>query len=95
MKEVHNKMLYKKYFDRYSRIFIENFCAAQKIESSRKHAFAIARIKLQDMIITEMATSRTKALVIATAYRNTVKDQQLYEKALTCFQKYKETNLGK
>ena len=87
--------VYRRLYERYSRFFIQEFCAARKEGYYRKHAFAIARIKLQDMIISEIVKHRKKTVYIFTVYQNIKEDQDVYEKAINCFNKYNETILGK
>ena len=87
--------MYRRLYERYSRFFIEEFCAARKEGYYRKHAFAVARIKLQDLIISEIVKHRRKTVYIVHVYQNIKQDQDVYEKAIDCFKKYNEMNLGK
>jgi len=87
--------MYRRLYERYSRFFIEEFCAARKEGYYRKHAFAVARIKLQDLIISEIVKHRRKTVYIVHVYQNIKQDQDVYEKAIDCFKKYNELNLGK
>ena len=90
-----NNDVYRRLYERYSRYFIEQFCAASREGHYRKHAFAFARIKLQDLIISEIVKNRKKTLYIVNVYQNIKKDQDVYEQAINCFHKYNDSNLGK
>lgn len=95
MTVIHKNDMYRRLYDKYSRFFIEQFCAARKDGYYRKHAFAIARIKLQDLIISEIVKNRRKTVYIVHVYQNIKQDQDVYEKAIDCFNKYNAKNLGK
>jgi hypothetical protein len=92
---VHNSLAFQKLYDRYSRYFIRHFCAARKEGHNRKHAFALARIKLQDLVIAELSKHKKRSDMIIRAYSNTKQDQQLYEKAIAYFKKYNSPEIGK
>jgi hypothetical protein len=87
--------IYTKLYDRYSRYFIQHFCAARKAGHNRKFAFSLARIKLQDLIINELPKNKKQSDLIISAYSQTKKDQQLYERAIDCYRKYENAELGK
>lgn len=92
---IHKNDMYRRLYGKYSRFFIEQFCVARKEGYYRKHAFAIARIKLQDLIISEIVKNRRKTVYIVHVYQNIKQDQDVYEKAIDCFNKYNDKNLGK
>lgn len=92
---VHKSSVCTKLYDRYSKYFIQHFCAARKEGHNRKHSFALARIKLQDMVILELTNHKRRSNLIVRAYQKTKQDQQLYEKAIACYTRYENKELGK
>lgn len=95
MDMVHKTLVYQKLYERYSRHFIQAFCSARKSGFNRKHSFALARIKLQDLIIDELVKKPKQTVMIVQAYNSTKRDQQLYDKAISYFKKYNETDVKK
>lgn len=87
---IHNTEFYRKLYDRLSRFYIQKFCEARKEGHARKYAFALARIKLQDVVINEIIKDFGNSIYYVKVYRNIKQDQGIYEKALVCFKKHKE-----
>lgn len=85
MINIHNKSTYQRFYDRFSAVFIDEYCKARQSDVSSDESLLVAKILLQDYITTELFQNRSKATIIFKAYQDIKTDQELYEKAIAHF----------
>jgi hypothetical protein len=86
---IHNKAMYKRYYDSYMNVFVEAYCKARDEGNTQESALIGAKIMLQNYVTTEMFNNKPKTQIILKVYNDIKKDQLLYEKAISHFEGFK------
>lgn len=85
MKTIHNYSTYKKFYRLFFDAYIDYYCEIRRMGHNKTESNIIAKIKLQDLVITEMLKSKSRTRIVYNAYADIKNDQKLLEKAQKYF----------
>jgi hypothetical protein len=82
---IHNYSTYKKFYKKFFDAYIDFYCELRQMQYRKQDANIIAKIKLQDMVISEMLLAKKRTRIIYNAYADIKNDTKLLEKAQNYF----------